>query len=375
MVLLPPIGNETSGWKLDPMGPATAEMTGGNIVQVSIPFDSSDRKTFIYVMDANCQFLFAPSNAMHVSVPQPRNHINGYNRWTTVVETNITEITNGAAWTELDTTQGSFHYCLRTELIIDLSGQTGSEVVHFYEHAISVTVNFGASFLVSNVDAERTAVIVNQVNTDYSSYVMAYECETGTEGDMTERVSYWQGDVLKICVKSKNDNIVQVQRIQSLSLHQLGGEDEGGAEFTYISGSVATSNEIAATDCIPGSSNGEEMPRVCFASVQLLGRFFEADQPRGITVLGSVKLSFSTEDGRRLTRTVDVLINRSDRDGLDHSSHRLEEEGEIQHEGPFFVTISSLHPLARESSGYFGAVRSIITVWVSAAVGAIILIL
>ena len=180
---------------------------------------------------------------------------------------------------------------------------------------------------------------------DYSKYVTAYECiDSDLETEATNQ-EYSQGDELKICVKSTDTNIVQVESIKSLTLSQ--DDTSTNDDFTYITGGSPVSSEIAATTC-----DKTITPYVCHADVQLLGRYFEDESPGDLTATGSVELTFS--NGRRLT--VDVPIASDIRGGdlsLEQKSARRMEDS-TPDDSLFDVKVS-LKYADGSGSDYFGA--------------------
>ena len=179
---------------------------------------------------------------------------------------------------------------------------------------------------------------------DYSDYVTAYQCAEGSEGSEILG-QYSQGDVLKICVKSTDSSIVQVESIKSLTLSQT-GTGAGGA-FSYISNGDVADDEIVETACDTSTSP----VHVCHADMLLLGRYFGVDEPGDlVTASGSVELAFPTT-GRRLTVDVPIAGIR----GSSGDVARRMEDTRTPPEAASFNVKVSLEPVRGSGSNFYGA--------------------
>jgi len=350
-------------WFLNSTGPAEAEAVSGEVIDVTIPFNASSREILAYVLDENCTNPFDsealdPNNMYQFEIYEffsnPQHFIQ-YNMTTGFDITKIRDAEN-SIW-DGSNTSGTFKYCLRQDMVLALDGKY--EIVNFLENVVTVTVNLDASFEIENVKATRDEATKEEVKVDYSDYVTAYECVNGDLEEPAANQEYSQGDDLKICVTSVDSDIVTVEKIKSLKLSQEG--DNAGAPFDYIANGSVESDELAATNCDPTS-------KVCWADMQLLGRYFAVENPGSLTATGSVELSFGSSS-RRLTVDVPVAGVRGGDLALDsNSARRIEENPQPE---PFDVRVS-LTSVVESGGDYYGV--SLVSGLVAAVGGAILMV-
>ena len=260
---------------------------------------------------------------------------------------------------------GVFDMCLESAVFLMLAGT--KEKMNFVNTNLTVTVEMDANFNITAINAERKDVREEELTLDYSNFVTAYQCEKDSEDVQLTGQQYSQGDVLKICVKSSDSGIVQVERIKSLTLSQAG--PGAGDSYSYITDGEPTSVEIASTACDKSITPAH----VCYADMQLLGRYFSVEEPGDLTATGSVELTFST--GRRLTVDVPVTGIRGGQGDLPlekNSARRMEKAPE---DSRFDVKVSLK---SVEGSGgtndFYGASTLLLSGMAAAAGGAILMV-
>jgi hypothetical protein len=345
----------TGSWYLNATGPAEAEAISADEIQVIIPFNASSRTIYGYILDETCTSPFDPL-LVHLELGQ-NMMLEPFTPYNSTTELNITAIREaGNIWEGTDTS-GTFKYCLRQDMVLE--DAASYEIINFFENIVTVEVSLDASFSVETVKASRDEATQEEVNVDYGDYVEAYECVNDNLMSEATGEEYSQGDELKICVTSKDSNIVTVEKIKSLTLTQGGSVDDAGAPFAYITDGNVESAELAETAC--------ETSGVCWADMQLLGRYFAVENPGDLTASGSVELSFPASS-RRLTVDVPITGVRGGDLALDNSVRRIEENPQPE---PFDVRVS-LTSLVESGSDYYGV--SLVSGLVAAAGGAILMV-
>ena len=313
-------------------GNVTGTATSGTTIELLAPYNASNRehKTTVLTPDCITPFPEVVAEAFTVTNTEPMSLGDGFIAYNSTIAVDISKVNETTWWTALSggALGGVLDVCLESAIYLSLSGEL--EKMNFVNTNLTLTVEMDANFEVTTIDAERKDATQENLDVDYSDYVTAYQC---VESDLVNKATnqeYSQGDELKICVKSLNPAIVEVESIKSLTLSQ---EDApSGNDFDYITDGLPVDDEIAATDCDTNIS-----PNVCHADMQLLGRYFAVESPGDLTASGSVELTFST--GRRLT--VDVPIAGGIRGGdlaLENSARRMEQE--TPENSPFDVKVS-----------------------------------
>ena len=363
--IVPPPGS----FEIHSTGNITGTATSGTTIEILAPYNASSREHNTTVLSADCitPFTGTAADAFTVTTTADVPSGDGFIAYNSTIVVDISKVNNTAYWNELSdgAMGGVFDVCLESAVYFVLPAPDNKqEKMNFVNTNLTLTVEMDANFEVTTINAERKDAKQEEVRVDYSDYVEAYEC---VESDLVNKANnqeYSQGDELKICVKSKNPSIVQVDGIQRLTLSQ--DVDTTTDDFTYITGGSPVSSEIAATDCDKSIS-----PNVCHADMQLLGRYFEDESPGELTATGSVELSFSG-GSRRLT--VDVPIAGGIRGGdlaLENSARHMEEE---KPDDSLFDVVVSLTSL-EESGGtndFNGA--TLLSGMVAAVGGAILMV-
>ena len=294
------------------------------------PYNASNRVHKTTVLSPNCihNFTGTAADAFNVRDSADVSLGGGFISYESKIAVDISKVNETDWWTALPggALGGVFDLCLESAVYLSLSGEL--EKMNFVNTNITLTLEMDANFEVTTINAERKDATKENLNVDYSQYVTAYECvENDLQNEATKE--YSQGDDLKICVKSTNPNIVQVGKIQSLTLSQDDAPSED--DFDYITDGNPVSDEIASTDCDKNNS-----PNVCHADMQLLGRYFAVESPGDLTASGSVELTF--ESGRRLAVDVPIAGIRGGDLALEKPARRMVVE--TPEDSPFDVKVS-----------------------------------
>ena len=330
------------------------------------PYNASNRLHKTAVLSPNCihNFTGTAADAFTVKDSADVSLGGGFISYESTIAVDISKV-NGTEWWEdlpnAGALGGMFDVCLQSAVYFELPDGT-TEKMNFVDTNVTVKVEMDANFNIASINAERKDAVKQDLTLDYSDYVTAYQCAEGIEGSEIVGQQYSQGDVLKICVKSTDPNIVQVGSIKSLTLSQT-GTGAGGA-FSYISNGDVADDEIVQTACDTSSTSPLH---VCHADMLLLGRYFGVDEPGDLTASGSVELTFPTT-GRRLT--VDVPIA-----GIRGSSGDVARRMEETPEAASFNIKVSLEPTDGSGSNFFyGATSAVMSGLVAAAAGTILMV-
>ena len=318
------------------------------------------------VLSPNCiqNFTGTAADAFNVTDSVDVSLGGGFISYESTIAVDISKV-NGTEWWEdlpnAGALGGIFDVCLQSTVYFELPDGT-MEKMNFVDTNVTVKVEMDANFNIIAINAEKKDAIKQDLTLDYSDYVTAYQCAEGSE-ESEILGQYSQGDVLKICVKSTDPNIVQVGSIKSLTLSQT-GTGAGGA-FSYISNGDVADDEIVQTACDTSSTSPVH---VCHADMLLLGRYFGVDEPGDLTASGSVELAFPTTGGRRLT--VDVPLTAGIRGSSEDVARRMEEETRTPPEAASFNVKVSLEPT--DGSGATSTV--LMSGLFAAAAGAILMV-
>ena len=317
------------------------------------------------VLSPNCidEFTGTAADAFNVTDTPAESLGGGFISYVSKILVDISKMNNTGYWKDLPggALGGVFGMCLESAVFLMLDGT--KEKMNFVNTNLTVTVEMDANFEIKTINAERKEASEEELTLDYSDFVKAYQCEEDSVGAELTGQEYSQGDMLKICVKSTNSDIVQVESIKSLTLSQAG--PGAGGSFPYITEGVVADAEIASTACDKSITPAH----VCHADMQLLGRYFSVEEPGDLTASGSVELSFAT--GRRLTIDVPVTGVRGGQGDLSlekNSARLMEEKPEDGSFGDVKVSLKSLD--GSGGSDYYG---STLMSWLVAAAGAAIL--
>jgi len=246
--------------------------------------------------------------------------------------------------------------------------------VTFKNNVLNMSVSLASDFTVDNVGVEREEAAENNVRTDYSGFVTAYECEAGDPYVKGTGKIYNQGDEITICVSDNRDGIVQIESFIDLKVSQ----DGGNSDYNFIKNAL-WNPDITTSACIDGSTNGARW--VCYAKIRALARFFVDKVPADLIISGSVLV---IRDGRRIRRNLHIAfptpVNKEADTTLAVSARRTLAEGKDSR-GDFEVTIplrstsdSSIPLQSTSDSSVHGCTTGTAAGLVSMAVGAALLV-
>jgi hypothetical protein len=183
-----------------------------------------------------------------------------------------------------DSSKESFGFCVKGEVyeLADSTNVTDRFVVNFHETVYNLTMDLNAEVVFDlNANVERLSAEGVDESITYSEFIDAYLCDE--EREVTDPTPYSQGNVLNLCVTSKDDKVVTVTEISDLALSQGNGE----VTFNAIEKSDVKYDSLVTSD-------GTNCPKgVCMVKVVLVAIFFSEEDPDDIKVSGSVKLEIA----------------------------------------------------------------------------------
>jgi len=355
----------TNSWYITNNGNATEEATSKDLIMIYLPFNSTNRDIGALVFDRDCVTPFSIDNLFVArTTPPTSSQPDGFIQFSTTLEMNITAINATTYWKPYtDGTRGGWvEVCAETFLVfednINLGNDDSTSNVVFKNNILNISVSLTANYEIENVSSQREVATRGYVNTDYSNFIVAYECDETDSYNKKTTAIYNQGDQITICVRDNSDNIVEVEEFVDLVVAQVGNSD-----YNFILNGQWNS-DITTAVC----TDSTEAPkrRVCYAKIRALPRFFSTETPRELTISGSV---YVRRNGRRvrqiLRRAIPATENNNEEDALYASSRRVQEN---LVSGEFEVTIDLAS--ADNSAASACAVGSTVAGLTSVVVGA-----
>ncbi len=376
--LAPTITNADSGeFHIQTTGNATETILSGSTIQISLPFNTSNREHGALVWDSDCVTPIDNTACPDCFSPNTTapSTTDGFIQFNSTLTINIDEVNNTFYWNPFtDGTKGGWvEVCLETYLSftddLDRGNDDVEQKVDFVNHRLNISVSLTSDFEVDGVDIEREEVTQEDINFDYSEFVEAYECD---ESALDTAIpagtkTYNQGDEITICVTDTSNDIVQVEEFIQLKASQSGLSD-----YNYIFNSL-WNDEITTPVCLDNANNGR---RVCYVKILALARFFSTATPTDLTISGRV---FLIRDGRRVRRELRMALpappekNDGEEDTLAASTaRRAQADGEEEGIGDFEVTASLGSSVDSAAPNHIAGAAS--TGLVAVAVGAALMI-
>lgn len=326
-----------NNWFMDNNGDASEETISNDIIKVSLPFNTTNKEIGALVYQKNCLDEFASDDYFDVDTTSPTSTApDGFIQFNTTLKLNITAINGTAHWNEFtDGTRGGWvEACAETYLSFtddpalgnDGADGTVNKVV-FRNNIVNISISLNANFQVDEVSVVREDGINEEVKTEYSEFITAYECNKADPYTVAED-SYNQGDEITICVTDESDGIVQVEEFVNLIVDQ-----DGSNNYNFILDTLYNP-DITTPVCLEATTSHR---RVCYASIRVLARFFNSETPGDLTISGSV---YVIRDGRRVRRNLHMALPATDEEAasLDVSGRRVVEDEEGS--GIFEVKVS-----------------------------------
>lgn len=154
---------------------------------------------------------------------------------------------------------------------------------------VDLTGGFASFDLTANL--ERTEADVVEEEVTYDKFVNAYLCDDAKE-PLDSSAVYTQNSILKICVKSSNSDVIDIENIEELQLHQA------DLMFDAIKGGKSTISTLVRKNC---------QNNICQVAIQMLAMFFSDNDPEDLVATGRVRMKFPNADGNRYLKEDAVI--------------------------------------------------------------------
>jgi len=298
-------------------------ISGGDIVQITLPFNSSNRDHGVNVWINDCVTPFdTNSNYFTVETTSPNSNFpDGFIQFDTLLSMNVTALNGTSYWNAfIDGTRGGWvEACVETYLqftdTLNLGNDNPTQKVVFKNNLLNMSVSLNSDFEVDGMNVEREDAKREDIYTDYSEYIKVYECEEGALDINASGKIYNQGDQITICVTDTSNSIVQVEEFVNFRISQDGKDD-----YFFIRNSLWNS-DITTPVCVDDANAGR---RVCYCKIRALARFFDASEPTDLIISGSV---FMIRDGRTVRRNLHMPLpnlEKNKEDILGASTRRVQ---------------------------------------------------
>ena len=274
----------------------THEIASSDIITINLPFNASNREIGVEVFKKDCITSFDkveyPYFIVDKSAPTSSN-ADGFIQFNTTVEVNVTAINGTDFWTTFTGGErgGWVEACIETSLIfqdnIELGNVASPEKVVFKNSILNISVSLTATYEVERIHVEREVAIEEDIESDYSEFIIAYECDENSLYTPKTAASYNQGEEITICVTDESIDIVQVQEFVDLIVDQ-----SDNTPYNFISNGL-WNPDITTLVCVDGSTSVTR--RVCYAKIRALARCFLSKNPSDLFIHGSVSV---LRDGR-----------------------------------------------------------------------------
>ena len=331
---------EVGEWYIFNNGDITEEPISGDVVQITLPFNTSNRQIGANVWTEDCTTPFTNADAYFgVQTTTPSSsEADGFIQFNTTLNVNITALNATSYWEAFeDGTRGGWvQACIETYLelndTLNLGNDDTVQKVDFKNTVLNISVSLTSTFEVDAVNVDREEVTQTNITTDFSEYLSTYLCNADDIADTPPAV-YNQGDQIAICATDDSTDIVQVESFVNVAASQDGGVSNYNYMRDYLFNPEITSTPACVSDATTGR-------RVCYVKIIALPRFFRATTPSPLTITGTVDLI--RDDGRRVRRELRVALPAvpKNSDALAVSTRRTQADGEEEGTGDFEVTAS-----------------------------------
>ena len=315
-----------NSWYIANNGNATEEATSKDTITICLPFNSTNRDIGALVFDKDCVTAFNSTNYFVARTTLPTSsQPDGYIQFNTTLEMNVTAINGTQHWNPFtDGTRGGWvEVCAETFLSfkddIDLGNNDTTSKVVFKNNVMNISVSLTASYEIDNISSQREIATQSDVKTDYSEFIVAYECDEADLYIKKTTAVYNQGDEIAICVRDESGNIVEVEEFVNLVVSQADNTD-----YNFILNGL-WNPDITTPRCV--DSTAALKARVCYAKVRTLARFFTTETPSDLIISGSVNVRTYGRRVRRILRSALPTTEKKNEDeDLYDSSRRVEED-------------------------------------------------
>jgi len=321
---------DVNEWFMSDAVNITHEIVSSDIIAIKLPFNASYREIGVEVFKKDCITSFDNADYPYFIVQKSKltsSKADGFIQFNTTMEVNVTAINGTDYWNAFtDGEKGGWaEACVETSLIfqdnIDLGNPASPQKVVFKNNILNISVSLTANYEVEGVNVQREVATEEYVDSDYSEFITAYECDEGSLYTKKTSATYNQGDEITICVTDNSIDIVQVEKFINLSVDQ-----SDNTPYNFISNGL-WNPDITTLVCVDGATSATR--RVCYAKIRALARFFFSENPSDLSIRGTV---FVVRDGRRMMRKLRNTLPSPDKtnneNSLNTSNRRVQENNE-----------------------------------------------
>jgi len=177
-------------------------------------------------------------------------------------------------------TGGEINFCLGMSLFLD---ESKNVLVNFLNTQFKTYVDKTSGFNIATIDTVRTSADGGgDTNINYEEDIDAFQCDN-SYSRIISPPDLSQGDIMEVCVQVEDyDSVFEVSDIFSFTIEQ-----GSKAPIQVISNAGATQTYPALTEVV---KNGG-LNQIVKLKFQLLGSFFDDNNPDPLQVVGTVKLA------------------------------------------------------------------------------------
>ena len=175
--------SDKNEWFIENTGEATEEVTSSDTILVSLPFNTTNRDIGAAVFEQDCVTPFDKDEYFDVDTTGPTSTISdGFVQFNTTLDTNITAINGTKYWNSFtDGSKGGwFEACVETYLSftdnLNMGNDNVDQKVTFKNNILNISVSLTATYEVDKVSVIREEASTEDLKTDYSEFIVAYEC-------------------------------------------------------------------------------------------------------------------------------------------------------------------------------------------------------
>ena len=264
---------------------SNATMEGNSTIMMD--YNIINRHHKITVKDEDCKTNLTDNGVLNKTETET-DLTNGFVKIDADLEINQTLIEASNVWNET-TTGGEINFCTVVELFLNESSDV---LVHFLETKFKIIVDKSTGFKLVRVELERTAPgDGGDNNINYTESIDAFRCDDDFVRDTTVGgpPKLNQGDILQICLEVEDaTSMFEIEEVFFFNIDQKDKDLNKKEQVKVISnyGNTVLYPTLTEVKYADNDSNNQ-IGKVKF---QLLGDFFEEEDPKDLEVTGSVKL-------------------------------------------------------------------------------------
>jgi hypothetical protein len=239
-----------------------------------------------------------------------------------------------------------YQFCVRQILQLD-----SGEVVDVMEVPLDFTFTLDGTFVLTTDFEVKTVSVAGETKEDATSYgVDIYQCNFPTNPTVAIAPVYSQGDIVELCIRSRNFPLASVVNILSL---EFAVANIVGAIVTYEAIGSALTDFEASTDCDTFVNGAGVTEQIC-----------------GIRVLLPINIFFAAGTGFEPRKVAVFVTGTSLLATVGGSLGRRELQESDKQEASFSMSLATVGP---ENSGGFSMMVALATGVITVAIAALLI--